>query len=393
MDRRVFYGAVLALMVSAIGCLPLAEGSIVYRPPLGPSPAGPNERAVEQYVVDKALDEVEPMVSVEPSAPDAVKPESPLTKAAASAKEPPWKLVRGNPAVKKIALTFDDGPHKMFTSQLLEVLRTYGVKATFFMIGRNVDAEPDLAKAAADQGIELANHTYTHERLPALTDSEIVSEIVRGADAIEKATGVRPTFFRPPGGEYDDRVARVVKEQHLTMVLWTSDAGDFTTVLGNPSPEAITQKVLRYVSPGGIVIMHDPMPNTLEALPKIILFLKSQGYEFVTVSELAADPNAVRTGGPRIVQRSGAGVHVLVEPTRYPRPKLNEAQYASPKQGTENPPKTEGKADQRVDPGSKVVQGRQGQDVGFQTSEGSRSQGPKEGGSEGNNGRKAQEGR
>ncbi|MBL8066049.1 MAG: polysaccharide deacetylase family protein [Chthonomonadaceae bacterium] len=349
----------LALIVFAAGwgCVVGNASTTTYKPPT-------RNEALSQ---DEALRTYLPVDDQPEASPHVVKPIAPKTEALTSTipekstkvEEPaiPVKLVRGSNKTKKIALTFDDGPHKGFTERLLAILKELDVKSTFFLIGRNVEASPELAKQAFDAGVELANHTYTHTRLSELTDLEVKYEIERGADEIAKATGYRPKYYRPPGGEYDSRVEKITKELGMTMVLWTADAGDFTTLAGNPKTSAIVSKVLRYAGPGGIIIMHDPMPSSLEALPLIVTTLRTMGYEFVTVSELAREPGAVTTGGPRIRPSAKSTVQSLVQSGRYPKGNLYEEYNADQEQRTEGQEAPKGTADQRVDQNSQVRKG------------------------------------
>ena len=206
------------------------------------------------------------------------------------------RLVRGNPELPQIALTFDDGPHPGYTQRILNILKTENVKATFFVLGSQVDLHPELAKMEVIDGHQIANHTYDHLRLPALKPKQVYDEIARGADAIERATGVHPYYFRPPGGEYDDVTVKAVKKHGSVMTLWTDDPGDYA----NPGSAAIVKRTLRFASNGGIILLHDGTDQTIQILPDLIHRLKQQGYQFVTVSELAHQRGAIRFGGPNI---------------------------------------------------------------------------------------------
>lgn len=274
----------------------------------------------------------------------------------------PHRIVRGNPGRRQIALTFDDGPHRDYTRQLVAVLKELGVKATFFVIGRNIRLDPDALVEAKEAGIELANHSYTHRRFTFLTDDQIREEIVATSNEIEAVTSVRPRLMRPPGGDFDARTEKIARDLGVTIALWTTDAGDFTTKRGNPSAEEIARNVMKAACPGGIVILHDPMPATLQALPLIVSGLRAQGYEFVTVSELAADPRAVRSGGPRVKKMDPLVVQTWPDSERYPLVNLGSNPNESPKQGASHPSSPQGTADQGTDQGSQVGEIRQGQD-------------------------------
>lgn len=208
-------------------------------------------------------------------------------------------LVRGNRARKEIALTFDDGPHTFYTRRLLDILKHERVPATFFVVGKMVDRNPDLVRQEIEEGHEVANHTYDHLRLSGLPPATIESEIREGALAIARATGASTRLFRPPGGEYDNEVINVAKRLGCVMVLWTDDPGDFA----RPGASSIEERTLRFVSNGGILLLHDGIQQTLDILSDLIGRLKRLGYRFVTVSEMAREGGVVKTGGPRVVAR------------------------------------------------------------------------------------------
>jgi len=210
------------------------------------------------------------------------------------------KLVRGNPRRKEIALTFDDGPHRAFTPRLLDLLRRLRVPATFFVVGKMVDAAPDLVRREAAEGHEVETHTYHHLRLPTLTEPRILQELRLGAAAIERALGRPPELFRPPGGEYDDRVVDVARQLGYTMVLWTDDPGDYA----KPGASAELDRLLCNVSNGGIILLHDGVEVTLRILPLLVARLRSQGYRFVLCSDMLEEGGAITTGGPRILPRA-----------------------------------------------------------------------------------------
>lgn len=204
------------------------------------------------------------------------------------------KLVRGNDKLKQLALTFDDGPHPSFTPQLLEVLRRENVRATFFVVGKMVDRNPQLVQAEVAGGHEVANHTYNHRRLPTLSDADIEKELRGGALAIQRAVKSPTRLYRPPGGEYDADVINVTRRLGYCMVLWTDDPGDYA----NPGSKTIVERALRTVGNGGILLLHDGVKETLGILPDLIRGLKARGYTFVTCSEMARERGVITTGGP-----------------------------------------------------------------------------------------------
>lgn len=189
---------------------------------------------------------------------------------------------------KTIALTFDDGPHPEYTQRLLLTLHDLGVPATFFVVGKQVEKYPELARAIDGMGFPIGNHTYNHCSLLKIPGSYVPTEVLACGYAVKAAIGTTPHLFRPPGGEFDKQVAQEVAEMGYRMVLWTDDPGDFA----KPSAELIEKRVLAHASPGGIILLHDGIDETIEALPRIVDSLRQEGYEFVSVDELVREHDA-----------------------------------------------------------------------------------------------------
>ncbi|MET9542899.1 polysaccharide deacetylase family protein [Streptomyces sp. NPDC006553] len=195
--------------------------------------------------------------------------------------------------VKCIALTFDAGPGKD-TPRLLDILKEKQVPATFFLLGsKHVDRYPKVVKRIADEGHEVANHTWTHRILTDLDESEVRDELSRTQDAVEKITGRRPTLMRPPQGRTDGAVSDVSRELGLAQILWSITAKDYSTT----DSALIRQRVLEQAHGDGIILLHDIYDGTVPAVPSIIDELKRRGFTFVTVPELLApgqaEPGAV----------------------------------------------------------------------------------------------------
>ena len=194
---------------------------------------------------------------------------------------------RNNPATKekRIALTFDDGPHQSYTQEILAILERYGVRATFFIIGENAKRFPDRIQTIAEQGHELGNHTYTHASVNKLSEEALVKELEDTSRVLEEITGKRPTLFRPPFGAYNDRCVSKIEALGYRCVLWSQDSRDWQL----PPAEKIITSMQANVTAGDILLFHDfnrensPTPKALEELiPKLL----QNGYQFVTVSEL-----------------------------------------------------------------------------------------------------------
>ena len=190
---------------------------------------------------------------------------------------------RGNPDLPEVALTFDDGPHPEFLPRLLDKLRELNIHATFFVVGEKVADAPDMAARIVQDGHEIANHTFHHLNLTTIPLSFVESEIKTNNDMIYQACGVRPKFFRPPGGRADEDVFRIARQEHLTTVMWTDDPADFSS----PGPEVIEDRLLKHIRPGAVILLHSGIEQTLAILPDFVEQLKRGGYRFVTMSEMA----------------------------------------------------------------------------------------------------------
>lgn len=180
---------------------------------------------------------------------------------------------------KVVALTFDDGPSNTVTPKVLKVLKKHHAKATFFMVGNQVNAHPKMAKQVFDDGHEIGNHSYSHANLKQLSNANIKSQLSRTNKAIKKATGHNPTLFRPPYGSVDKRVRAQTK---LPTILWSVDTRDWE----HRNSKKLLSYVKKYTYPGAIVLMHDIHMPTANGLDNVLTYLEKQGYTFVTVSEL-----------------------------------------------------------------------------------------------------------
>ena len=188
---------------------------------------------------------------------------------------------------KVVALTFDDGPHPVFTPELLKVLDKYQVKATFFMIGNLMEKYPSVVKEVLKRGHVIANHTYTHPRNIELdTEAQMIREMDKCEEVIERFIGKHAHLFRPPRGLVDGTVITIASEEGYKTILWSISADHHDA----PTPKLMAQRVLKHIGPGGIILAHDgrfPMRwKDVAAAPMIIEALKKKGYRFVTVPEL-----------------------------------------------------------------------------------------------------------
>jgi peptidoglycan/xylan/chitin deacetylase (PgdA/CDA1 family) len=162
-----------------------------------------------------------------------------------------------------VALAFDDGPTPN-TNLVLDALRAAQLRATFFVVGYNVAAYPDIARRIVAEGHTIANHTYDHADLTTLTAAQIDQEIQSTSQLIQQVTGVQPKFLRPPYGSTNDLVRARIAANGLYEVLWTLDSWDWT---GVDSMTILNQVTL--LQPGGVILMHDTLPTTLATIPSI----------------------------------------------------------------------------------------------------------------------------
>lgn len=207
------------------------------------------------------------------------------------------KIIRGNPQVKTIALTFDDGPHTAYTPALLAILARYKIPATFFVVGSQAEKHPELIRAEIAGGHVVGNHTYHHVSLPKIPQIYVADEIKACGDVVKAITGKGPRLFRPPGGEYNQQVAEASAALGYTMVLWTDDPGDYAS----PGAQVIFDRTVSKASNGGVLLLHDGIQQTVDILPKLIETLQAQGYRFVSVEELMTgrNPSARSQSGGR----------------------------------------------------------------------------------------------
>ena len=184
--------------------------------------------------------------------------------------------------VKCVALTFDDGPSP-FDDRLLQILRDNDAKATFFLIGNKVAANPAGAKRIVDAGMEIGNHTWEHPNMATLPMEDIAAQFSKANDAITAATGRAPTLYRPAGGLSTDAVRQTASTFGLAEILWDVIPFDWA----NDSNTAATRSLLMtQIKPGSVVLFHDTYSSTVDLVYQFIPVLKANGYRMVTVSEL-----------------------------------------------------------------------------------------------------------
>ncbi|MDQ1293357.1 MAG: hypothetical protein QG608_1238 [Actinomycetota bacterium] len=170
-----------------------------------------------------------------------------------------------------VGLTFDDGPTEL-TEALLRALVSVGARATMFNLGAQVEKLPHLVRAEADAGMWLGNHSATHRHLPVLSEHELLRELDSTQQSLSRVSGTTPSLFRPPYGEADDRIRSAAARMGLIEVLWTADSRDWA----GAGPEEIV-KASDDLEPGGILLLHDGLEATVEAVPRLVARLAERG--------------------------------------------------------------------------------------------------------------------
>lgn len=182
----------------------------------------------------------------------------------------------------RIALTFDDGPHPVYTPKLLDGLKERNVKATFFVVGKNIEGREDIIKRMDEEGHLIGTHTYDHVKITGLPEEEACAQITKTSELVKEITGKNTEFVRPPFGAWDKKLECGFE---MFPVLWSIDPLDWTT----KNVDAVVQKVLSRAEENSIILLHDYYDSSVEAALKIVDALLERGFEFVTVDELVLE--------------------------------------------------------------------------------------------------------
>ena len=183
---------------------------------------------------------------------------------------------------KKIAITFDAAWTNQDTDKLIETLEKHNATATFFIVGDWAEKFPESVKAFYDAGHTIANHSDTHKAFSKCTREEIREEIVNCNEKLEKITGEKVTLLRAPSGDYTNESLEVTESLNMFMIQWDNDSLDYTGL----TVDEIVQRVVSRARNGSIVLFHNGVDTTAEALDKILTKLTEQGYSFVSVNDL-----------------------------------------------------------------------------------------------------------
>ncbi|WP_143319974.1 polysaccharide deacetylase family protein [Clostridium sp. HBUAS56010] len=183
---------------------------------------------------------------------------------------------------RQIALTFDDGPHSVYTQKLLDGLRQRGVHATFFLLGESIDGKEAIVKQMQADGHLIGNHGYSHVQMSKESVKTACEQIEENNQKIEKITGVRPQYLRPPYGAWNEELQCTT---NMSVVLWDVDPLDWKS----QNTKKVVRHIIKHVEPGDIILLHDVYSTSVEAALEVIDTLTKEGYSFVTVDELLID--------------------------------------------------------------------------------------------------------
>lgn len=194
-------------------------------------------------------------------------------------------LVRGAPGSAEVCITFDDGPHPVHTPAILDILRIYQVRASFFVVGRYVDQYPHIVKCMVEDGHLVGHHSYWHGEPGSTSCSQLMSEVRRTVRSIRAATGTESAFFRPPHGKLSPAKLIGLWMKRQTVVLWTADPRDYSR---QSAAEIEAEFAKKPVTGGDILLLHDNVALLVQALPYVIESTKRRGLKFARVSDWIA---------------------------------------------------------------------------------------------------------
>jgi len=183
---------------------------------------------------------------------------------------------------QEIALVFDDGPIPGLTNKILDALKTAGMHASFSVVGRNVEDNPQLAKRIVAEGHELVNQTYSRCDANHASQAEFLNDVMLGQQTIEKLTGVRPRYFRAPNNVMYADLRVLLEAGSYTILEPTLDSGDWRS----PRAGVVRRTILKGVKPGSVILAHDSFPKSVAEMPSIIAELSRLGFRSLTISEL-----------------------------------------------------------------------------------------------------------
>lgn len=197
-------------------------------------------------------------------------------------------VFNGPSAGRQVSLTFDDVPDTQFTPQILDILKKYNVKATFFVVGNRAEAHPELVKRIVQEGHAIGNHSYSHPNLPKVSDARFHDEVLRTEKILHQLTGYSTSIFRPPYGNINEAQIQWLAGQRMNIINWNVDSLDWEGL----NAKQVLSNVMSHVGPGSIILQHgaggtgENLTGTVQALPVIIERLQAKGIRLVTIPEL-----------------------------------------------------------------------------------------------------------
>ncbi|RIW36466.1 hypothetical protein D3H55_05975 [Bacillus salacetis] len=210
---------------------------------------------------------------------------------------PPMPIYRGNPEKPMASLIINVAWGNEYIPDMLATLKKHQVYATFFLEGRWVKENPELAKMIADSGHEIGNHSYSHPKMETLTGERIREEILKTNDIIEATTGKRVKLFGPPSGGFNDEVVKIAGEYKMKTILWSVDTIDWQ----KPAPSVIVERVTSKLHKGALILMH-PTASTSSALPALIAAIKKDDLRIGTVSSLLKEERIIEKGNNSLLK-------------------------------------------------------------------------------------------
>jgi peptidoglycan/xylan/chitin deacetylase (PgdA/CDA1 family) len=257
----------------------------------------------------------------------AKEPASPSSTAGAdefakkSTEPPPTRILHFKILTPAIAITFDDGPDPKNTPRLLGILKERGIKATFYLLGKSVNAFPQIVREIVADGHEIGNHTWDHKDLSRMSDANCLEELQKTQDAIASACTVTPGTFRPPYGKVKMSQRKEIMEKfHYPAIIWEVDTEDWKKPF---SSQKVHDTILKDTKPGSIILCHDIHAWTVDAMPSTLDELKAKGFQFKTISEMIKLEDDERSGKvkPPPVPGSPATASPSATPPASPAPK------------------------------------------------------------------------
>ncbi|MDQ2086003.1 polysaccharide deacetylase family protein [Herbivorax sp. ANBcel31] len=281
--KRYFYFISIIILIMLVSCKYQSEQNPLEGEQI---PDMGNIPRTGQWI--NLTDEQIEMMKLEGGAEIEGRKPNPISNNLLQQKYPNILVLRGSLNDKRVALTFDDGPDPRYTPQILDILKKYDAKATFFLVGARAAAHRGITERIVEEGHAVGNHTYWHPNLSKEGVERLEWEVTDTENVLNEILGYKPSLFRPPYGALNEELVEKVGELGNSAIGWSVDSLDWMQL----SPEQIKNNVLSNIHPGAIILMHDgghwtmDLLGTVQSLHEIIPELQEDGVEFVTVPEL-----------------------------------------------------------------------------------------------------------